>query len=226
MKPKIFLAITKDPRARLSDKEENYKRHLEECGAEVIPIGEETDIGISADGLVIMGGPDIDPTNYGQENVGCEELLSHERFDALKKVFEKIKNEKKPILGICMGMQFLNVMFGGDLEQDMGHSSHREGDNDKEIEVAIEPNTLLHKVLDAKIITVNCSHHQRVRNLGKGLRIAATANDGTIEEIEHPEYPFLIGVQWHPERTPTSESRKLFEAFVSACSLHAQSALR
>lgn len=226
MKPKIFLAVTKDPCARLSNKEENYKRSLEEIGAEVIPIGEETDIEILGDGLVIMGGPDINPKSYGQQNVGCEELLSDGRFEALKRVFEMTKSEKKPILGICMGMQFLNVMFGGDLEQDMGSGSHREGDNDKETEVTITPNTLLQKVLDAKHIRVKCSHHQRVRNLGKDLRIAATASDGTIEEIEHPEYPFLIGVQWHPERTPTAESRKLFEAFVSACSLHAQSAFR
>jgi len=225
MKPKIFLAITKDV-AHLNDNEQNYKRNLEEFGVEIIPVGEETEIGNSADGLVIMGGPDIDPANYGQENEACEELLTKERFDALKKVFETIQNEKKPILGICMGMQFLNVIFGGDLEQDMGEGSHRADDHDKEIEVAVAPNTLLHKVLGTTHLTVRCSHHQRVRHLGKGLQIAATAFDNTIESIEHPDYPFLIGVQWHPERTPTPESKKLFQAFWEACSLHAQSALR
>lgn len=171
------------------------------------------------DGLLLPGGADIPPSEYGEEPHETVELLDDDRF-----LFEKelsrawIEETEKPLLGICLGSQWINVASGGSLVQDIPTEfgiSHR----DRTHLVAIEPDSRLSRILGAAETEVNSSHHQAVKKLGKNLRIVAHCPDGVVEATETTEPDrFLIGVQWHPERMveENDEQRKLFEAFVEA----------
>lgn len=216
------MAITKLPNQQ-EEKEKSYANALMDSGADVRFIDAETNIyDEEGDGLLIMGGPDLPPEMYGQENNGCEELISQERLNALDNVFTKMFNAKKPMLGICMGMQYLNVKFGGTLNQDMKENAHRKEKQDVETEVKIFSVGKLSGIIGKEKIYGKCHHHQCVAEEGWGLMVTAESSDGCIEAIEHESYPFLVGVQWHPERTPAAngisdDSVKLFRAFVDAC---------
>jgi putative glutamine amidotransferase len=222
--PHVLVAVTRNTDGP-TEKENHYKRALKGCGAETTFINALSAVDeIEGDGLMIMGGPDLPPEMYGQENRGCEDLIPYENLHALDNVFSKIFSERKPILGICMGMQYLNVKCGGTLVQDMGGNAHREGEKggDKQTEINIYPGSRLFFLLKKNTIHSMCHHHQCIDEPGVNLAVVAKANDRTIEAVEHEEYPFLIGVQWHPERTPDAEnlsedSLNLFRAFVNAC---------
>lgn len=221
-KPIIWVAITKLPN-RQEEKEKSYANALMDSGADVRFIDVETNVyDDEGDGLLIMGGPDLPPERYGQDNTGCEELISNERLNALDDVFTKMFNENKPILGICMGMQYLNTKFGGTLIQDMKEKSHRNENQDVETEIKIFNEGKLREIIGTEKIYGKCHHHQCVAEEGWGLMVSAESSDGCIEAIEHESYPFLVGVQWHPERTPAAngisdDSVKLFRAFADAC---------
>lgn len=221
-KPVIWVAVAKFANQQ-EEKERSYAKALIEGGAEVRFIDVETNINDEAgDGLLIMGGPDLPPEMYGQENIGCEELISRERLNVLDNVFTKMFNEKKPMLGICMGMQYLNVKFGGTLIQDMKEKSHRNEKQDVETEIKIFNEGKLREIIGKEKVYGKCHHHQCVDEEGWGLKVTAESSDGCTEALEHESYPFLVGVQWHPERTPTAsgisdDSIKLFRAFVDAC---------
>ena len=221
-KPVIWVAVTKFPNQQ-EEKERAYAHALIESGAAVRFIDVETNIyDDEGDGLLIMGGPDLPPEMYGQENAGCEELISKERLNVLDSVFAKMINEKKPMLGICMGMQYLNVKFGGTLIQDMKEKSHRNEEQDVETEIKIFNEGKLRGIIGKEKVYGKCHHHQRVDEQGCGLMVTAESSDGCIEAIEHESYPFLVGVQWHPERTPAAngisdDSLRLFRVFVDAC---------
>ncbi len=177
------------------------------------------------DGLILTGGEnDIPPILYG-------DLKIHEtvKFNKLRTKFEwkitkEIIKQKKPILGICGGMQLLNVVFGGSLFQDINENfdSNLEHEKKPYNEVAhqiyLERNSLLYQISgNKKTVGVNSSHHQSILNLGHDLIISAKADDNVIEAIEHKFYPFMIGVQWHPEYLINQLDYKLFEAFIDSC---------
>jgi putative glutamine amidotransferase len=134
-----------------------------------------------------------------------------------------------PVFGICRGLQVLNVHFGGTLYQDI--MTDREGDHvaheqagswyDRTHDATVAPDSLLHRIVGTDRLRINSFHHQAVKHLGSDLRVVARAADGLVEAIEHREYPWLLGVQWHPERneatTPlTDPDRRLFAEFGAA----------
>ncbi len=174
------------------------------------------------DGLLITGsGIDIPSEMYGHDrhpNIG--------RLVPMKSFFEVdlIKAASKagvPFLGICNGMQAMNVAYGGTLFQDLPSEAgveHAVPDATQVChDVSIEAGTRLHLLIGRKVCDVNSSHHQAVRDVGVGLAISARAGDGTVEGIEDPSKKFAIGVQWHPELIPEhANSRGLFEALVQA----------
>lgn len=164
-----------------------------------------------------MGGPDLDPNIYGQENSACEDLLPQDSLDTLAEVFDIAMERTLPILGICMGMQFINIKHGGTLIQHM-ENPHRDGKSDVDIVVRLSDQSLLTDIFSENEFDVCCHHHQAIDRIGSGLRAIATATDGTIEAICSDSHPFLIGVEWHPERTNSAESDALFRTFVDACS--------
>ena len=166
------------------------------------------------DGLIIPGGNDLDPFYYHEEATSETILVSRERSDFEFSLLKEVMNLRKPVLGICYGMQLINVAFGGSLYQDI----------DTQLSVAITHKKGYHLIVTTgnrlfreDTFSVNSTHHQGVKKLGKGISAFAYSPDNLIEAFIMDGYPFLAGIQWHPERIPESEfSRNLFESFVKA----------
>lgn len=171
------------------------------------------------DGLLLPGGADIPPSEYGEQVHETVVPIDDERFrfeKALSKAW--ITRSKKPMLGICLGSQWISVSSGGTLVQDIPSEfqvSHR----DISHPVTLEPDSRLFRILGGEPLVVNSVHHQSVREVGEGLRIVARSPDGIVEGVEtNSPDRFLIGVQWHPEKLMPADKRqgKLLKAFVEA----------
>jgi putative glutamine amidotransferase len=174
------------------------------------------------DGLILTGGNfDISPSLYGDSNTHKEVTLKKNRTLFERSILLAAIEKNIPILGICGGMQLINVALGGSLiqhipdyiDQALEHET-KPYDQTSHI-INIEPNTKLslfamHKDSEK----VNSSHHQAVAKLGKNLIISATANDGVIEAIEHRNHSYMIGVQWHPEYQLSNLDNNLFKEFI------------
>lgn len=174
---------------------ENYTKALEFFGAEVSYSAPE-----SCAGLLLPGGADIHPGLYGQDNMGSLGIDT-ERDRIELDAFEIFKELKRPIFGICRGVQLINVALGGSLHQDIpGHS--RIDDVDR-LHPSHTEDEVLRRLFGESFI-INSSHHQAVDRPGDGLKAVQWADDGTVEAIRHESLP-IFGVQWHPERlrTPT-----------------------
>ncbi len=179
------------------------------------------------DGFLFTGGQDINPSLYGQPLYDCSDEISPKRDELELNLFKAILKENKPVLGICRGMQLINVALGGTLKQDilgakevgmtLQHLQKTPYDTPVH-EVSIKKDTLIHKILGKEKILVNSAHHQGIERLGKGLLSIATSVDELIEAIEIKGLDFGIAVQWHPEQLLKTDpnARKLFVAFVNA----------
>ena len=175
------------------------------------------------DGIVFMGGRDIDPRMYGAEPHPESDRATALR-DRVEVALGRAALERRvPFLGICRGLQLLNVLYGGDLEQhladrlDMKPHRHVLGEFTRHL-VKVEPGTKLATAVPAGEFEVASHHHQGVARVGDGLRIVATASDGVVEGLEDSEHPFCVGVQWHPEVTAEDDGGGLFRALVGQCS--------
>jgi len=163
------------------------------------------------DGLVIAGGADIDPAAYGAEPHPRTGEPRRDRDDAEFALVGAALKLDLPVLGVCRGMQVLNVALGGTLHQ------HIEGHNPapavfEHTEIAVAPGTALHGILGERT-TVQCHHHQSLDRIADGLRVTAQAPDGTVEAVELEGARFVVGVQSHPEQD--IEDLRLFEALVA-----------
>jgi putative glutamine amidotransferase len=173
------------------------------------------------DGLMFTGGEDIPPQAYGQKKHIRTQECHPRRFANDRLLAELVLQREIPVLAICMGMQLVNVVYGGtliqDIETDIQHTPVDPG-NDRYHSIVIEEENLLHHIVGATEIEVNSAHHQAVEKLAPGLRVLARAPDGIVEAVQMTDREFFLGVQWHPERiVGRPEQRRLFEAFVSAC---------
>ncbi|MBX7172965.1 MAG: gamma-glutamyl-gamma-aminobutyrate hydrolase family protein [Pyrinomonadaceae bacterium] len=180
------------------------------------------------DGVFLPGSDtDVDPLRFGEEphsKLG-RVIIEKEETDLL--VIEEAEKRNLPILGICFGMQILNVFRGGTLVQDIASQipaslKHQQGHplarNSHTINIA--ENSTLERLIMSGEARVNSHHHQSVKEVGKNLKATAWAKDGVIESIEDTrENQFVLGVQWHPELSwQTDElSRKIFETFIEKC---------
>ncbi|MBS1724445.1 MAG: gamma-glutamyl-gamma-aminobutyrate hydrolase family protein [Armatimonadetes bacterium] len=167
------------------------------------------------DGWMIIGGNDIDPARFGQDVHPETKMESTERFEAEKKVYDAVPKDM-PVLGICYGCQFLNVVNGGDLVQHVpdvvGHGGHA-GGTMQDYSVAAGSTTA--SALGSTSVQGKSYHHQAVGQVGDGLKVVARSEDGTVEAIEATDGRWILGIQWHPERTPADPaSRSLFNEFV------------
>ncbi|MFQ5456753.1 MAG: gamma-glutamyl-gamma-aminobutyrate hydrolase family protein [Nitrospirota bacterium] len=180
------------------------------------------------DGLLITGsGPDINPEYYNEKQIADFEIMSKDRIAFEISVIKMTGERGLPILGICGGMQIINVFYGGTLYQDInlqieGVRLHK-GDIPNKIPshpVEIVEGTLLHNICKERRIEVNSSHHQSVKGSGHGLKVSAYSDDGIAEGIESIGSNFIIGVQWHPELLYETDiySRRIFEAFLHSAS--------
>ena len=176
------------------------------------------------DGLLISGGGfDIDPKLYGEEPHPKLGKIQPDRTDFEIKLLKSAVEKRMPVLGICGGHQLINVYFGGTLYQDIPSQynntiNHRQPtpSNTPYHPVKINPSTRLSKIAKFDTATVNSTHHQSVKEIGKGLKISATAEDGIIEAVEYNGDGFIIGVQWHPERIYLKDScsKNIFTEFI------------
>lgn len=178
-----------------------------------------------ADALVLTGGDfDVDPGLFGEaphEKLGT---LKPERTAFERALLERALARSLPVLGVCGGMQLMNVLRrGGTLWQDLG-SQFGSAVEHQQVQKKTEPGhdvdvalgTRLHAIVGTARLGVNSTHHQAVRALGEGLVAAAVADDGIVEAFEDPALPFFVGVQWHPEAMPDERQQGIYRALVEA----------
>lgn len=209
----------------------DYTRSVERAGGipVVLPV---TDLELvdelldRLDGLLLSGGTDISPACYGEFPIKALGRVEAERDTFELALCKRALARDMPVFGICRGLQLLNVALGGSLHQDLqralgpdvfhAHTQFRKWQATHEI--AIEPDSWLHRVAGADRLGVNSLHHQAVNRLGDGLSVAARSlPDGVVEAVESTAHTAVFAVQWHPEmmaeKSRTQQS--LFEYFVS-----------
>ena len=192
----------------------------------IIPFSTDKEVIISQaqliDGLILSGGHDINPYNYGQEpsqKIG-ETFPERDTYEMI--LLEESKKRNIPILGICRGFQLINVAAGGTLYQDLSLIpgnilKHNQVSNPtlKTHKVEIKENSFISSIF-GKETMVNSFHHQVINKVANDFIVVAKASDGVVEAIEHKTYKFLVAVQWHPEMLAVNceKARVLFSKFV------------
>ncbi|MDF2474112.1 MAG: peptidase [Anaerocolumna sp.] len=181
------------------------------------------------DGFLFTGGSDISPFRFGEETIQQCGVVQPERDLMEEDLFSIAMESDKPILGICRGIQILNVFLGGTLYQDISTQfdssvmlAHyqKSGNAVLSHNVIVEKDTLLCDIVGKEYMPVNSFHHQAIKDLAPTLEIAAVSPDSLIEAVYRPDKSFFLGVQWHPEHLyrKNEDALKIFEAFVDACS--------
>ena len=180
----------------------------------------------SVDGLLLTGsGPDLPPRLYGEQQRYKFSLVSQRRAQFELEMVRQARRRDLPLLGICGGMQTVNVACGGSLFQDIPaqvpHAKdHRQKGKAVSVShaVTVVPKSLLMQIVRKQTLMVNSSHHQSVKAVGPSLIASAVSPDGIVEAIESRTHRFLLAIQWHPEflfdRHPVH--RRLFEALLHA----------
>jgi putative glutamine amidotransferase len=181
------------------------------------------------DGVFLAGGVDVDPLSYGEdrrEGCGSTDLA---RDSVELKLTEWAWADGKPLLGVCRGLQIINIVGGGTLVQDCAlyhegaikHDYFPTAGYARDLlshDISIASETRLRRIYEADTTLVNSMHHQAIARLGDGLVVSGVAEDGIIEAVERRGDAFLVGVQWHPEMLVERDAgtRRLFQAFVDA----------
>jgi putative glutamine amidotransferase len=167
------------------------------------------------DGVVLSGGPDLDPAAYGARDRHPQLGPTAPALDAFELALARAALERgMPILAVCRGAQALNVACGGTLHQHIAGHRQTAPAGEPTHDVELSAGSRVARIAGARTLAVNSFHHQAVDRLGEGLRIVGTAPDGTVEAIEGPG--FVLGVQWHAETLPAH--LPLFAALVAAAS--------
>lgn len=182
-----------------------------------------SDVRAHLDGLLLPGGCDVHPSIYGEQAHPafgkCNYALDQLELEAIRWALR----QDMPVLGICRGMQLLNVALGGTLYQDLpaqypGSLNHRVRDQTCCHQVFVQPASEMEQVLGTQDLWVNSRHHQAIREPGEGVCISGLADDGVAELLEVPGYRLVIGAQCHPEEIyqDIPECARLFTTLVSA----------
>jgi putative glutamine amidotransferase len=182
------------------------------------------------DGILFTGGEDVAPSFYGEEKQH-DSVHDHRPRDEFEfRLLEGALARRAPILGICRGVQMINVGFGGSLYQDMKEDAdskleHRQTDAGHTRQapthgvLVTDPDSSLGSIVPG-VCRVNSLHHQAVKRVGRGLKVTARSEDGFVEAVEAADsYPFLLAVQWHPEEmvNDSAEQREIFVQFIAKC---------
>ena len=177
-------------------------------------------------GFLCTGGGDVEPAFYGAEKLPTCGPIQPLRDEFDFAMLKGALRTGKPILGICRGVQVINVALGGTLCQDLPTERpsdvvHRqtEGYYEPSHYVSVAVDSALHRLTGAVRLQVNSFHHQAIDRLADGLEVVATADDGVIEAVTAPGHPYLRGYQWHPERLVDFDGASLaiFKDFIDAC---------
>lgn len=232
MKPIIGISVDskydpEEPRTRGSlTLNWNYAEAVALAGGVPLLVPPNADMQVVAGlihGWLIPGGADIDATRWGEENHPKVELQDPRRYEGEAALYAELPADL-PVLGICYGCQFLNVVRGGSLIQHLpdvvGHETHSGGTLQT---YSIDDDSKLSTAAHTATMTGKSYHHQAVGSVGESLRVVARGEDGTVEAIEANDRPWMIGVQWHPERTLNDEATQaLFHDFVAAARRYAE----
>ncbi len=212
----------------------NYMEAVFACGGFPLLLPPKGDGAIWAqaanelDGFLFTGGWDVAPSRYGEETLQCCGEITPQRDEMELGLLSAVLPAGKPVLGICRGIQLLNVGLGGTLYQDIYQQNaqpvqqqhtQKQPDHLPSHDVFIEEGTLLHRIVKTTRLPVNTMHHQAVKNCAPCLFAAAKTSTGLIEAVEKKDHPYLLGVQWHPERMwhADEKAKAIFESFVNAC---------
>lgn len=209
---------------------DDYAHGVEAAGGipMVIPFLEQpksiADLASRLDGLLLAGGEDVDPLLYGEQPQTGLGAIVPERDWLEIELIRAMTQQEKPIFAVCRGLQILNTAFGGTLYQDLsqqwkGTGAHAQRARRSHLShhIRIKENSKLYELLGKnESLFCNSFHHQAIKKLGNGLVATAWDDEGLIEAFEHPDYDFLIAVQWHPENLwrTTPVYFGLFQGFV------------
>lgn len=212
-----------------------YTRAVEDAGGIVLLTGRPRDpsdldhLIALADGLLLMGGSDMNADHYGKANCVHVKDPDGARDTLELELLKRADTKGIPVLGICRGLQVMNVYAGGALFRDLAdeHNGHmddvRHSMNhvtERKIlahPITVEEGTCLAGLIGAGEHHVNSLHHQGIKHAGDGLVASASAPDGLVEAIEKKDHPFWLGTQWHPEELTRDEKwKKIFDAFIGA----------
>ncbi len=210
---------------------ETYSHAVSQAGAApvMIPLGVTTEVLQNIlerlDGVLFTGGGDVRPQVYGSQNHPKVTFIDDDRDRMELDLFHLLMTSGKPFLGICRGIQLINVALGGTLYEDildqrpgaLKHDQSRNARNYLAHAVELTEASRLSCILGASQVKVNSLHHQGIRDLAPGLMVSAYAPDGLIEAFEVPGYSFGVAVQWHPEWLQEHQPmQNLFQTFAQA----------
>jgi putative glutamine amidotransferase len=240
MKPRI-ITITSENKETIPHQltmNRTYADAIEKAGGVVLAVARPKDdetldaLIALADGLLLMGGHDIDPSFYGEENRDCKNI-DPERDQLEFALLRRTVAKGIPVLGICRGFQVINVGFGGALYQDVQKELPESLNHDCHYldgvlasrehlchDMRLTPDSHLARILGEQEFQVNSLHHQGVKKVAEGFRAVGQSQDGLTEAIESVSHPFVIGVEWHPEEFGDEGSQKIFRAFIEAAATH------
>lgn len=208
---------------------DDYVKAVRICGGipVLLPPGESNYAKLVAllDGIILTGGGDINPACYAGEHHPQVYWINDEQDVSEMNIAKIALDLKKPVLATCRGMQVINTVLGGTLHAHLpdnyGDSIlHRQEENLAiDHDVIVDKESMLAKLLGAVQFTVKSWHHQSIKELARGFRAVAFAEDGVIEAIESEDYPDLIAVQWHPEIDNKNNhlQQKLFQGWLNKC---------
>jgi len=233
-RPKIGVTghISKDnPNLSIT---QSYMEAIFACGGFplLLPVKGNDDLWLEAaremDGFLFTGGGDVSPSCYGEDTLQCCGEISPLRDVMELDLLRAVLPTGKPILGVCRGIQLLNVGLGGTLYQDIyqqNAQSFQQQHTQKlpdylpAHDVLIEEGSLLHRIVKTLRLPVNTLHHQAVKDCAPGLAAVAKSSSSLIEAVEKKDHPYFLGVQWHPERMwhVDAAAKAIFESFIDAC---------
>lgn len=233
--PRPLIGITRDNDGSSTAEDAvyaNYAQAIEKAGGTPEPVyfsdGDDsiTPLLDRCTGLVFSGGDDLDPALFGQARHPQAKAVNPRRQRFEFALLAAAEARRKPVLGICLGAQLLNVYRGGDLLQflpDVPRDNaleHRKLDVPERMhEASFTGRSLLSSAVGTAPLVVNSSHKQAISRIGRGLVITARAADGVIEAVEDPSFPLFLGVQWHPERLRDQPRHlAIFQLLTRVCS--------
>ncbi|WP_313526501.1 gamma-glutamyl-gamma-aminobutyrate hydrolase family protein [Anaerotignum sp.] len=224
MRPVIGITPDYDSTSNRYKVHEDYISAVKDAGGYPVLLFPESLIPTFIDGIIFSGGGDIDPLLFNEEPLKQSGEISPLRDHFELALCTAALEKNIPLLGICRGMQVMNIALGGTIYQDVSVQTNSTLKHSQQAprpygthSIWVQENTLLSSLWQNKEkTTVNSFHHQAVAQLGDGLQVCARSQDGLAEAIEHKTNSFVLGVQWHPEAMKTEEQKVLFSAFIKA----------